>query len=163
MKKLFALGLTLALTASLFGCRKKGKVTYYETKTYIQHDTGDINLSESTYDENWNLLLHYTTLNGNFASQIEYEYSEDYTVMTTKTTSAIYAPTTSKVIRTFDDKGQIIQGESYDCDRLISISEITYNDDGEKIFVKSTQPGSDIVTTIQRIFDERGNRVTYIH
>ena len=162
MKKVFILSLTLMLTVSIFGCSKKEKVTYYETKAYIQHDTGDINLTENTYDENWNLLKQYTTLNGNFASQVEYTYSEDYTVLTTQNTSAIYAPDSSKVIRSFDDKGQVIKAETYDGERHISTTEYTYDENGETILVRSTQPGSDIVITIQRIFDERGNLVTYI-
>lgn len=162
MKKIFTLSLAFVLAGSLLGCGKEESVTYYETKTYIQQDTGDINFLERTYDENWNLLLQYTTLNGNFASQVEHEYSEDYTVMTTKTTSAIYEPDTSKVIRTFDEKGQVIKAETYDGDRHISTSEYTYDENGEKILIRSTQPGSDIVVTTQRIFDDRGNLVTYI-
>lgn len=161
MKKVFALTLALMLTVSIFGCSKKVKVDYYETKAYIQHDTGDVNLTENTYDENWNLLKQYTTLNGNFASQVEYEYSEDYTELVTKTTSAIYESESSKVIRTFDEKGQVIKAETYNGDRHISTTEYTYDENGEKILVRSTQPGSDIVMTIQRILDDRGNLVTY--
>lgn len=162
MKKIFALTLALVLTVSFFGCSKIAKVDYYETKAYIQHDTGDINLTENTYDENWNLLKQYTTLNGNFSSQVEYEYSEDYTELVTKTTSAIYESDSSKVIRTFDEKGQVIKAETYNGDRHISTTEYTYDENGEKILVISTQPASDIVMTIQRILDDRGNLVTYI-
>lgn len=162
MKKLLAVTLSLLLMLTLFGCSKKEDVEYYVTKTYSKHNTGDVNLSEKTYDENWNLLLDYLTLNGNFASKVEYEYSEDFTVLTTKTTSAIYEPESSKVIRSFDDKGQVIKAETYDGDRQISTTEYTYDDNGEKVFIKSTQPESDIVTTIQRIFDDRGNLVTYV-
>lgn len=154
--------LSLLFLAALAGCCQKNDVEYYVTKTYSKHQTGDINLLEYTYDENWNLLLAYTTLNGNFASKTEYEYSEDYTVLTTKTTSAIYEPDTSKVIRTVDDKGQVIKAETYDGDRHISTTEYTYDDNGEKIFIKSTYPESDVITTIQRIFDQKSNLITYI-
>lgn len=162
MKKLLAATLCFLIVLTLFGCSEKEDVEYYVTKTYIQQSTGDINLSEKTYDENWNLLLDYLTLNGNFASKVEYEYSEDFTVLTTKTTSAIYEPESSKVIRTFDDKGQVIKAETYDGDRHISSTEYTYDDNGEMVFVQSTHPESNVVTTIQRIFDDRGNLVTYI-
>lgn len=161
MKKLFSV-LFLLMLLTLSGCSEKEKVEFYETKNYVRHSTGDINLRENTYDENWNLLLSYTTLNGNFASQTEYEYSEDFTVLTTKSTSAIYEPESSRVIRTFDEKGLIIQAETYDGERHISTTEYTYNDNGETIFIKSTQPESDVVTTLQRIFDDQGNLVTYI-
>ena len=161
MKKLFSI-LFLLMLLALSGCSEKEKVEFYETKSYVRHSTGDINLHENTYDENWNLLLSYTTLNGNFASQREYEYSEDFTVLTTKSTSAIYEPEISKVIRTFDEKGQVIRAETYNGDRHISTTEYSYDDNGEMTYVRSTQPESDIVTTIQRIFDEEGNLVTYI-
>lgn len=162
MKKLLTFVLSLLLLLTLCSCAEKEEVKFYETKTYIRHNTGDINLLEKTYDENWNLLLSYTTLNGNFASKTEYEYSEDFTVLTTKSTSATYEPDSSRVIRTFDEKGQVIKAETYDDDRHISTTEYTYDDNGETIFIKSTQPESDVVITIQRIFDGKGNLVTYI-
>ena len=162
MKKHLLLCLSLFLSFALVGCTEKAEVKYYETKSYVKQFTGDITISENTYDENWNLLLQQSTLNGNFASKVEYEYSEDYTILTTKTTSAIYEPEQSKVIRSFDEKGQIVKAETYDGDRHISTTEYTYNDDGEKILIRSTQPESEILITIQRIFDERGNLVTYV-
>ena len=162
VKKLLSAALCFLLILSLFGCAKKEEVKFYETKTYIRQSTGDINLRENTYDENWNLTLSYITLNGNFASKVEYEYSEDFTELTTKTTSAIYEPESSRVIRTFDEKGQVIKAETYDGDRQISTAEYTYNDKGEMLSIKSTQPDSGVVTAIQRQFDGQGNLVTYI-
>lgn len=162
MKKLLAFILSILISLPLCSCAKKEDVEFYETKTYIKQSTGDINILEKTYDENWNLLQSYITLNGNFASKTEYEYSEDFTVLTTKSTSAIYEPDTSKVIRTFDEKGQVIKAETYNGDRHISTAEYTYDDNGEMTFVRSTRPESDIVTTVQRIFDDQGNLVTYI-
>ena len=162
MKKLFAFTLTLLLLAALAGCAQKEDVEYYEKRTYSKAQTEDITRTEYTYDENWNPLLHYVTLNGNFASKTEYAYSEDFTVMTSKSTSAIYEPDTTKVIRTFDDKGQIIQAETYDGDRQISTTEYTYDHNGEKIFMRSTYPDSDMVTTIERIFDDEGNLIRYV-
>ena len=162
MKRLFAYILTILIMLTLGGCSEKENVEYYVTKTYIEHDTGDINLSEKTYDENWNLLSDYLTLNGNFASKVEYSYSEDFTVLTTTTTSAIYEPDSSKVIRTFDEKGQVIKAETYDGDRHISTTEYTYDENGEQFFAQTTQPENDIIITIQRIFDDKGNLLTYI-
>lgn len=162
MKRLSSLLLSVLILLTLGGCARKEEVKFYETKSYTRHDTGDINLRENTYDENWNLLQSCTTLNGNFASKVEYEYSEDFTVMTTKSTSAIYEPDTSKIIRTFDEKGQVIQAETYDGDRHISTSEYTYDGNGEMTYVRTTQPESDTIITIERIFDEEGNLVTYI-
>lgn len=162
MKKLFSLIPLFLFVLVLSACGQKEEVTFYETRTYIRQSTGDINLLENTYDENWNLLQSYITLNGNFSSKTEYEYSEEFTVLTTKTTFASDAPDTSKIIRTFDDQGQVIKAETYDGDLLISTTEYTYDDNGEKTFLKTTHPEDGIVTTIQRIFDDHGNLITYI-
>lgn len=162
MKRLFALLFSILTVLTLSGCAEKEEVEFYETRTYIKQSTGDINLLENTYDENWNLLQSYITLNDNFSSKTEYEYSEDFTVMTTKTTFAGDPPDTSRIIRTFDDRGQVIRAESYDDDLLISITEYTYDDNGEKTFIKSTHPEDGIVITMERIFDDHGNLITYI-
>ena len=113
MKKMFTAALSLLLLASLWGCSQKEDIKFYESKTYRKAQTGDITRTESTYDENWNPLVHYMTLNGNFTSKTEYEYSEDDTVLTTTSTSATYGIETSTTVRTFDEKGQIIKGEAY--------------------------------------------------
>ena len=162
MKRLFAFGLSLLLLVTLSACSKQEEVEFYESKAYIKQGTGDINLRENTYDENWNLLQSYTTINGKFSSKTEYEYSEDFTVMTTKLTFADNTADTSKTIRTFDEKGQAINVENYEDNRLVSTTEYTYNDDGEMTFIKSTHPEEGIVNTIQRIFDDHGNLITYI-
>ena len=162
MKKLLTIALSLLLALTLFGCAEQEEVKFYESKTYIRQSTGDINLRESTYDENWNLTLSYTTLNGNYSSKVEYEYSEDFTVMTMKSSSATDKPEISRVVRRFDDQGQVIQAESYEGDRLISTTEYTYDDNGEQTFLKTTYPENDTVITIQRLFDDHGNLITYI-
>ena len=95
MKRLFALLFSILTVLTLSGCAEKEEVEFYETRTYIKQSTGDINLLENTYDENWNLLQSYITLNDNFSSKTEYEYSEDFTVMTTKTTFAGDPPASS--------------------------------------------------------------------
>lgn len=162
MKRLFALLFSILTVLTLGGCAGKEEVEFHESRTYIRQSTGDINLLENTYDENWNLLQSYVTLNGNFSSKTEYEYSDDFTVLTTKTTFASDEPDTSRIVRTFDEKGQVIKAETYEEDLLISTTEYTYNDIGEKTFIKSTHPEDGIVTTTQRIFDDHGNLITYI-
>ena len=162
MKKRITLVLAFWILLTLTGCAQKEEVTYYDKRSYIRSQTGDITRMESTYDENWNLLLQEITLNGNFASKTEYAYSEDNTVMTTTSTDATYGTKTSKAIRTFDEKGQMIKLESYDGDRLVSSSDYTYNEDGEMIFVKTDHLDSNIISTLERIFDDSGNLITYI-
>ena len=162
MKKLSVFLLSLLILAALAGCSQKEAVKYYEKRTYHKAHTGDITRSESTYDENWNLLLQYMTLNGDFTSKTEYEYSEDFTVLTTKSTSALNGTEASKLIRTFDEKGQVIRVENYEGNRQVSTSEYTYDDNGETVFVRTTQPESDTVITLERVFDDRGNLVRYV-
>ena len=162
MKKLFAFTLSLLLLTALAGCGQKEDVKYYEKRTYHKAQTGDITRSESTYDENWNLLLHEMTLNGNFTSKTEYAYSEDYTALTTISTSAGSESKTSTIVRTFDEKGQIIQAETYEGDLLVQTGEYTYDDNGGNTFIKATYPEDNIIITVQRIFDDAGNLITYI-
>ena len=162
MKKLIALLLSVLILTTLGGCTEKKEVKYYEKRTYHQAHTGDITRSESTYDENWNLLLHHMTLNGNFTSKTEYAYSEDYTVLTTISTSASSGEKTSIIVRTFDEKGQIIQAETYEGDLLVHAGEYIYDENGGNTFVKATYPEDNIVITVQRSFDDAGNLITYI-
>ncbi len=160
MKKLLLLSLALLMAGSLLGCGKKDEVEYYITKTLIEQKTGDITLREHTYDEKWNPLSAYLTLNGNFSSKTEYSYSEDYTVVTQNSTSAIYEPDTTTIVRTFDDKGLVITAETYDEDRHIATAVNTYDDAGHLILSEQTAPNSDMIITVERIYDKNGNLVT---
>ena len=162
MKKPIVILLSFLLLAALAGCGQQDAVTYYEKRTYHKAQTGDITRSESTYDENWNLLLHHMTLNGSFTSKTEYAYNEDYTILTTTSTSADSGEKTSTIVRTFDEKGQIIKSETYEGDLLVHTGEYTYDDNGEKTFVKATYPEDNTVITVQRSFDDAGNLISYI-
>ena len=162
MKKILTLCLSFVVLFSLFGCKQTEQVKYYQRRSYNKAHTGDITRTEYTYDENWNLLLHHMTLNGNFTSKTEYAYNEDYTILTTTSTSADSGTKTSKIMQTFDEKGQIIKAETYEGDQLVHIGEYTYDDNGEKTFVKATYPEDNTVITVQRIFDDTGNLITYI-
>ena len=162
MKKLTAFFLSCLILTALTGCGQTEQVKYYEKRTYHKAQTGDITRSESTYDENWNLLLHEMTLNGDFTSKTEYAYSEDDTILTTTSTSAGSGTETSTVVRTFDEKGQIIRAETYEGDLLVHTGEYTYDDNGEQTFVKATYPEENAVITVQRFFDDAGNLIRYI-
>ena len=162
MKKILAIFLSFLFLTALVGCGQKEEVKYYEIRSYHKANTGDITRSESTYDENWNLLLHEMTLNGDFISKTEYSYSEDHTILTTTSTSAKTGTETSTIVRTFDEKGQIIKAETYEDDRLVFIGEYTYDNNGEKTFAKGTYPEENTVIKVQRSFDDTGNLITYI-
>ena len=159
-KRLFFLTVLLILTIT--GCtqKKEEDVTYYISRTMIVQGTGDINLREHTYDEHWNPLTATISLNGNFSSKTEYSYSEDYTVVTQNSTSAIYEPDSTTIIRTFDEKGQVITAETYDGDRHVSTVENTYDDAGNILLSVQRTPDSDMIITMERTFDRKGNLLT---
>ena len=157
MKKLLPILLSLLL---LTGCSQKEDVTYYISKSVIQQKTGDINVRAHTYDEHWNPLSATITVNGNFSSKTEYTYSEDFSVVTQNSVSAIYEPDTTTTIRTFDGQGLVITAEIYDADRLISTAVNTYDDGGNLIKSVQTAPDSSVAITITRRYDRKGNLLT---
>ena len=158
MKRFLIWLLSLALIFSMIGCsQEKEDVTYYISRTMIVQQTGDINVREHTYDERWNPLTATITLNGNFSSKTEYSYSEDFTVVTQNSTSAIYEPDSTTIVRTFDDKGQVITAETYDGDRHVSTVENTYDDAGNLLLSVQRSPDSDMIITMERNFDRNGN------
>lgn len=155
--------LVVILILILTGCTQKNdeEVTYYISKTMIKQGTGDISLREHTYDENWNPLTASITLNGKFSSMTEYVYSDDYSMVTQNYTSAIYDPSSTTIIRTFDEKGQVIRAETYDGDRHISTAENTYDISGNVILSILSYPESDFATTLSRTYDKNNNLITY--
>lgn len=159
-KRLFFLSVLLILTITGCAQKKDEDVTYYISRTMIVQGTGDINLREHTYDERWNPLTATISLNGNFSSKTEYIYSEDYTVVTQNSTSAIYEPDSTTIIRTFDEKGQVITAETYDGDRHVSTVENTYDDAGNILLSVQRTPDSGMIITMERTFDRKGNLLT---
>lgn len=162
MRRLFVFTLSLLLILFLWGCSEKEDVKYYETKSYSRSSTGETNLLEKTYDENWNLCSSTIVQNGEFLYDVQYSYSEDFTVVTMTTNIDGYDSNTTQVYRTFDENGNAIKAETYEGDRHTRTTEYAYDDNGEQIFIKTTQPDSDIVITTQRNFDEKGNLIGYI-
>lgn len=161
MKRFLIRLFSLALIFSMSGCKQeKEDVTYYISRTMILQQTGDINVREHAYDSHWNPISATITLNGNFSSKTEYSYSEDFTVVTQKFTSAIYEPDSTTIVRTFDEKGQVITAETYDGDRHISTAVNTYDNAGNVTFTVQTFPDSDLVTTIENTYDDGGNLIT---
>lgn len=161
MKRILAIFLPLLLLLSLTACGAKEDVEYYVTRRYVQQPTGDINLMEYTYDDQWNILSTNIQLNGEFASAAEYTYSEDYTVVTMRTTSAIYDSATTEVHRTFDEDGNIIKALAYDNGELTTTAEYFYDEQGREVKVVNTA-ATGYVNTVEHIYDENGNLLTYI-
>lgn len=161
MKRFVSFLFCVLILSSLAGCsQEKEDVTYYISRTMILQHTGDINIREHTYDEHWNPLTATITLNGSFAGKTEYSYSDDYTVVTQNFTSAIYEPDSTTIVRTFDEKGQVITAETYDGGRHVSTAVNTYDDAGNIILTVQTYPDSDLVTTMENTYDDHSNLTT---
>ena len=161
MKKLTVLLLTLLMLISVTACGEQEKVDYHIATRKLEYNTGDVNLTEYTYDDQWNILSTRTLLNGEEASSAEYTYSEDLSIVTMHITSKLYDNTTSEGRRTFDENGNVLTAETYTDGKLTGISSYTYDEKGREISVVNTAPDSENVTKMERSYDENGNLLTY--
>lgn len=161
MKNILALSLCLLLLFSLNACDAKEDVTYHITKRHLEHQTGDINLTEYTYDDQWLIQSTQTLLNGDFASSVEYTYSEDMSVVTMTTISAIYDSSVSEIHQTYDESGNLLSAASYSEGRLSGTTSYTYDAEGRQIKAVTTYPDSSFTTTLEHVYDAAGNLIAY--
>lgn len=160
MKKMIVLLLSLLLIFSLTACGQKENVQYYVTKRQLIHDTGDVNLTTYQYNEDWKVIGTETLLNGNFASRVDYAYSEDGTVVTQNFTSATSAPSSTEHHSVYDENGNILESSSYHDGQLTGVSRYTYDKKGQEIKLEGFDPNGNLTTTITRSYDDRGNLLT---
>lgn len=161
MKKLLCLVLVLLMLPALCACGEgsaaaQEKQEYYVLSRYMRQPTGDVNVTEYDYDENWTLLRTETLLNGNFASAVEYVYSEDKSRLTMNYSSAVYEPYSTLQELTYDDKGQLIKAAVIENGELGAVSEYFYDESGREIKVVSSAPGGN-KTVLERSYDGKGN------
>ncbi len=159
MKKLSALIFTMLLSFVLCACGAEEDVTYQVLARYMRVDTGDVNLTEYSYDDAGNILSSYTTLNGNFASAVDYSYSEDFSRVTMDYSSAIYEPHSTVQEREFDAEGRVIKSSAYDGGELTAVSEYFYDSQGREIKVISQLQG--YTNVLERTYDKAGNLLIY--
>lgn len=158
MKRMWLLLLAVLM---LSGCEKKDDAQWYVSERYIEFETGDTNHITYTYDDQWRELGSQTLLNGEYASSVAYTYSEDGTIMTTTTDSAVYDPEVTEVHRTFDEKGNIIQTITYYNGKLHSTAEMTYDEQGREIQRLGTDAQSGITMKVSHTYDDADNVLTY--
>ena len=161
MKRIFSFLLTLLLAFGLCACSageaaQQKKVEYYILDRYVVQSTGDVNLSHYDYDEDWDLLKTETLLNGNFASAVDYTYSEDKSHVTMDYSSAVYEPHSTEVRREFDAEGRVIRDESHENGALVSTSEYVYDAEDRVIKTITSYPDGPTVS-MERSYDEKGN------
>lgn len=171
MKKMLSFVLCIILTLSLMACNAQvnekfsdediASVTYYVTKRYIEHDTGDVTVDEYAYDDEWNLLSMKLYLNGTFQSSVEYEYNKDKSVIKTINTSSNSEITVSEVRQIFDESGKLVEASSYSDGEFAGSTEYYYDDEDRQIKLITKHANSDMVITISYDYDKNGNQTLY--
>lgn len=165
MKRLSALILSLLLLAALCACGteeapQKEQLEYYVQSRYVLQPTGDVNVTQYSYDENWDILKTETLLNGNFASAVEYVYNEDKTQLTMNYSSAIYEPYSTHQELSYDAEGRLIKITVIENGETSATSEYYYDEVGREIKVVSTAPGG-YKSVIEHSYDKNGNILSY--
>ena len=156
--------IVLLMAFSFCGCSAeeaapKEYVQYHVLSRYVRQSTGDVSVTEYEYDENWLPLHTETRLNGNFASAVEYVYSEDKTQLTMNYSSAIYEPYSTQQELAFDEQGRLIKATVLENGEAAAASEYFYDEAGREIKVISTSQGYESV--LERSYDEGGNLLCY--
>lgn len=137
------------------------QVSYQVTKRYIEHNTGDINITDYTYDEEGNLLSTKLYLNDKFQSSVEYDYNKDSNIVTMTNTSSNSEITVTEVQQEFDDAGQLIKESSYSDGTFAGSTEYYYDNEGRQTKMVTKHANSDMVITVFYEYDKSGNQILY--
>lgn len=135
------------------------EVQYRISRRQLTHETGDVNLTLYTYNEDGKILSTETLLNGNFSSRVDYAYSEDSTVITQNFTSATGAPSTSEYHSTYDENGNILESSSYSGGRLVGTTYYTYDEQGRETELRGVDADGNLQTLSTRTYDTNGNLI----
>ena len=137
------------------------QVSYQVTKRYIEHNTGDINIDDYTYDEEGNLLSAKLYLNDKFQSSVEYEYNKDSNIVTMTNTSSNSEITVTEFQQEFDAAGQLIKDSSYSDGTFAGSTEYYYDNEGRQTKMVTKHANSDMVITVFYEYDKSGNQILY--
>lgn len=161
MKKCLCLTLALLLLLGLTACAGKEDVEYYVTKRFVVYDTGDTNLIEYTYDDQWRPLGSKTLLNDVFASSVENVYNEDGTEVTVTTRSAIYDGDTTVVHQKFDEKGRLELAQTLEEGAVQASTQYFYDDKDRLVKTIGSAADTEYQVTTERTYDDMGNLLTF--
>ena len=137
------------------------QVSYQVTKRYIEHNTGDINIHEYTYNEEGKLLSTKLYLNDTFQSSVEYNYDKDSNIVTITNTSSNSEITVTDVQQEFNSAGQLIKESSYSDGTFAGSTEYFYDDEGRQTKMVTKHANSDMVITVFYEYDKSGNQILY--
>ena len=137
------------------------QVSYQVTKRYIEHNTGDINIHEYTYNEEGKLLSTKLYLNDTFQSSVEYNYDKDSNIVTITNTSSNSEITVTDVQQEFNSAGQLIKESSYSDGTFAGSTEYYYDNEGRQTKMVTKHANSDMVITVFYEYDKSGNQILY--
>ena len=171
MKKILSFVLSSILMIGLVGCNADtnkessndivDQVSYQVTKRYIEHNTGDINIADYTYNEEGKLLSTKLYLNDKFQSGVEYDYNKDSNIVTMTNTSSNSEITVTEVQQEFDDAGQLIKESSYSDGTFAGSTEYFYDNEGRQTKMVTKHANSDMIITVFYEYDKSGNQILY--
>lgn len=164
MKRRLCFFIALLMMSALCACAADDaaneRVEYYVQSRYVRRNTGDVNVTRYSYDENWQPLYTENLLNGNFASAVEYIYSEDKTQLTMNYSSALYESYSTQQELDYDQQGRLIKAVLIENGEVAAVSEYFYDEAGREIKVVSTAPGGQ-ETLLERSYDKDGKLLNY--
>ena len=171
MKKILSFVLSSILMIGLVGCNADtnkessndivDQVSYQVTKRYIEHNTGDINIADYTYNEEGKLLSTKLYLNDKFQSSVEYDYNKDSNIVTITNISSNSEITVTEVQQEFDDAGQLIKESSYSDGTFAGSTEYYYDNEGRQKKMVTKHANSDMIITVFYEYDKSGNQILY--
>jgi YD repeat-containing protein len=171
MKRYLSIILSVICILSLVGCNTAidkeplddtvNQVSYQVVKRYIEHNTGDINIHEYTYNEEGKLLSTKLYLNDTFQSSVEYNYDKDSNIVTITNTSSNSEITVTDVQQEFNSAGQLIKESSYSDGTFAGSTEYFYDDEGRQTKMVTKHANSDRVITVFYEYDKSGNQILY--
>lgn len=171
MKKYISIILSVICILSLVGCNTAidkeplddtvNQVSYQVVKRYIEHNTGDINIHEYTYNEEGKLLSTKLYLNDKFQSSVEYDYDKDSNIVTITNISSNSEITVTEVQQEFDSAGQLIKESSYSDGTFAGSTEYYYDNEGRQTKMVTKHANSDMVITVFYEYDKFGNQILH--
>ena len=163
MKRFFAILLCVFALLSMSACTaQKPEVEYYVSKRQIEHSTGDVNLTVNEYDDDWRILSAKTYLNGELSSTVEYFHNEDSSLVTSKTSSALYGESFSEYRQEFDEDGKLLKAEFYDNGFFAGSSEYIYDNQGREWKVLNRDAEGEVYSGLSNEYDSRGNLSSFV-
>ena len=162
MKRLLAILLCFVCIVCLTACgEKEPQPEFHISKRQLEHNTGDINLTVTEYDDKWQIVSAKIYLNGEISSELEYSYNEDSSLVTVKTRSRLYGESVSEYRQEFDGEGRLSKSSSYNEGELVGSTEYSYDAEGRETELVSRDPNGEIYSKLKYEYDKKGNLIYY--